>query len=551
MRLPRRDALRLLLGGAAAALTGCPRPRAGATSSAATAQGRPAGRIWGDDAELGHLLRSGALRDQASAREVSVDLLVIGAGVSGLACAWRACREGLDDVLIVDAGQEPGGNARGGRNDVSAFPWGAHYLRAPTAEHPALLTFLEEVKLVRGRDARGRIDWDTRAVCVAPHERLWASGLWAEHLFPPPVGCGPDDLAQFARLQAAVDALAERRGADGRRAFALPVDASSRDPELLALDGLSMAQWLDREGLTSPAVRWFVEYACLDDYGCTLATTSAWAALHYFAARESDDPTRDVTLTWPEGNGRLVQLLRGAAPRARFAGRALCVRLEPGAAAGDPSVAHVYHADAREVVRYVARQVVWAAPRFVLARVLDAPPPGAEAFTYAPWLVVNVTLDEAPGGFGAPLAWDNVFYGKPSLGYVVANRGAPPGAPCVVTWYRPLAELPPAEARARLLALDHAAIVDMVLGELLEVHPTLAGKVRAVDAWRWGHAMIRPTPGFIWGPARAAALEQPGALLYANSDLSGVPVFEEAFYRGVVAGEEALRRAGREFVSLL
>jgi hypothetical protein len=63
--------------------------------------------------------------------------------------------------------------------------------------------------------------------------------------------------------------------------------------------------------------------------------------------------------------------------------------------------------------------------------------------------------------------------------------------------------------------------------------------------------MIRPTPGFLWGPARAAALAPQGALLCANSDLSGIPVFEEAFYRGVVAGEEVLRRAGRGFESLL
>lgn len=552
MRLPRREALRLLLGGAAAAaLSGCPRPGARRPGAAPAVQVPPAGRIWGDDAELGHLLRSGALRQQAPAREVAVDLLVIGAGVAGLACAWRACRDGLDDVLLVDAGEVPGGNARGGRNEVSPFPWGAHYLRAPTAEHPALERFLEEAGLVRGRDARGRIDWDTRAVCPAPHERLWAGGLWSEHLFPPPVGATPDDLQQFTRFQAALDGFAARRGADGRRAFALPVDASSRDPALLALDRLSMAEWLEREGLTAPALRWYVEYACRDDYGCTLADTSAWAALHYFTARESDDPTRDVTLTWPEGNGRLVDLLRAAAPRARFEGRALCVRVEPGAAPGRPSTALVYHAASREVVRYVAGQVVWAAPRFVLGRVLDAPPADLEAFTYAPWLVVNVTLDEPPAGAGAPLCWDNVFYGEPSLGYVVANRGAPPGAPCVVTWYRPLAEEPPAAARARLLALDHAGVVDLVLGELLEVHPTLAGKVRSVDAWRWGHAMIRPTPGFIWGPARAAALSRSDALLCANSDLSGVPVFEEAFYRGVVAGEEALRRGGRAFESLL
>jgi hypothetical protein len=57
--------------------------------------------------------------------------------------------------------------------------------------------------------------------------------------------------------------------------------------------------------------------------------------------------------------------------------------------------------------------------------------------------------------------------------------------------------------------------------------------------------MIRPVPGFLWGPERAAALARDDALLVANSDLSGIPVFEEAFYRGVVAAEELLRREER------
>ena len=90
----------------------------------------------------------------------------------------------------------------------------------------------------------------------------------------------------------------------------------------------------------------------------------------------------------------------------------------------------------------------------------------------------------------------------------------------------------------------------MVLAELHEVHPGLVGEVISVDSWRWGHAMVRPTPGFIWGQ-RLAALERQDALIQAHSDLSGISIFEEAFYRGVVAGEEVLRRRGAPFTTLL
>lgn len=538
--LSRRDFLRLSALGAAAA-AGCPAPEA--------APRRIGGRIHGQDDALGHRLRSGELRGRAPDASDELPVLIVGAGAAGLACAWRLRREGVG-AKVVDLADAPGGNARSGRNEVSRFPWGAHYLRVPTVEHRALERFLEEVGLVRGRDAQGRVDWDTRAVCVAPHERLWEGGVWSDGLFPPPRSRRPDDPDQLRRFQELVKGLAARRDQDGRHAFAIPVERSARDPDLLALDRLPFARWLDQHGLTSPGLRWLLEYACKDDYGLTLETTSTWAALHYHAARESDDPSRDVTLAWPEGNGRLVDLLCQARGGVDFTGRALCVKVEPGAR-GAPSTATVWYAGQDRLVRHRARHLVWAGAQHTLARVLPEPPAWARAFTYAPWLVANVTLDVAPGGVGAGLAWDNVFYGKPSLGYVVANRDAPPDAPCVVTWYLPLVDPDPAAARARLLALDHAAIVELVTAELLEVHPALAGRIASVDAWRWGHAMIRPVPGFLWGPERAAALARDDALLVANSDLSGIPVFEEAFYRGVVAAEELLRREGRSFESLL
>jgi len=548
----RRDLLRLAAAGAAGlALPGCPTSRDG--GAAPGRSGPPGGRIHGQDDALGHLLRSGALAERPVDRTERVPALVVGAGVAGLSCAWRLRRAGLDEALVLDAGPEPGGNARGGANEVSAYPWGAHYLRAPTREHPGLERFLEESGLIRGRDAAGRPDFDTRAVCAAPLERLWEDGLWGEGLFPPPLSAvDPEAEAELTRFEEVVAAAAARRDARGRRAFAIPIARAAPGAADRALDALSFGAWLDREGFESPALRWFLEYAVRDDYGCSLATTSAYAGLHYFAARRDDaDPDSEVILTWPEGNARLVELLRTTGGAARFRGRHLCFGLEPGPRPDAPSAARVYDAARDEVVRYEAEHLVWAGPRFLLERLLAPPPAGLAAFTYAPWVVANVTLERPPGGAGAPLAWDNVFYGAASLGYVVANReAARRGKPTVVTWYRPFSGPDPAAERRRLLELDHAAITDLVLTELHAAHPELEGRVRAVDAWRWGHAMVRPVPGFLFGSARAAALA-PGPLLSAHSDLSGIPIFEEAFFRGVAAAEEVLRRAGRLGESIL
>ena len=44
-----------------------------------------------------------------------------------------------------------GGTSRGGRNGVSGYPWGAHYIPAPTRENPAMVRLLKEFGLVEGQ----------------------------------------------------------------------------------------------------------------------------------------------------------------------------------------------------------------------------------------------------------------------------------------------------------------------------------------------------------------------------------------------------------------
>jgi hypothetical protein len=68
---------------------------------------------------------------------------------------------------------------------------------------------------------------------------------------------------------------------------------------------------------------------------------------------------------------------------------------------------------------------------------------------------------------------------------------------------------------------------------------------------RWGHAMIRAVPGFLWGGARQRASEPYRGIAFAHSDLSGLPLFEEAFDRGTRAAEWVLRELGLESESIL
>jgi len=91
-----------------------------------------------------------------------------------------------------------------------------------------------------------------------------------------------------------------------------------------------MKEWLDQSGYHAARFRWWIEYACRDDFGADLSQTSAWAGLHYFVSRLSpgEDEAAEF-LTWPEGNGRLVDVMaRRAGGRIRT-GR-MVTEIHPG-----------------------------------------------------------------------------------------------------------------------------------------------------------------------------------------------------------------------------
>ena len=83
------------------------------------------------------------------------------------------------------------------------------------------------------------------------------------------------------------------------------------------------------------------------------------------------------------------------------------------------------------------------------------------------------------------------------------------------------------------------------------MHPDLDGAIERIDIWRWGHAMIRPVPGFLADPVRTAAQQLAPPIFHAHSDISGLSLFEEAHYRGVTAAEAAMQTIGHNFTSLI
>lgn len=508
--ITRRSAL---LAGAAA-LAGC--------EAKQEVQGGFAGAAF----ERGHVLRR--LRElPAPAISRRVDVVVAGAGIAGLAAARALRQQGIEDFVVLDLEDAPGGNSCGGELAGLPCPLGAHYLPVPGDAAPEVQDLLEQLDL--RRRVGGRWQYDERHLCHAPQERLYFQGQWQEGLLPLH-GVGASTLAQYARFAREVEGLRQAGG------FRIP--QRSRE-SLRAWDHETFAAWLDRHELTDPQLRWYLDYCCRDDYGANADTVAAWAGLHYFAARHGfqapgdEGAEREGVLTWPEGNGFLARAL--AAPLGdRFRGGRVVLRIAERLHALE--VDTLQPATGR-VERWLTGRCIVALPAFIAARVLETPPAAvrrlAQRTRHAPWLVVNLHLAEPLHDTnGAPRAWDNVIHGsQSSLGYVVAthqNLDPVPG-PTVLTWY-----LAPGEAaRADLLQRPWTHWRDRVVAELSGPHPDFGKKLRHVAVTRHGHAMPIPVPGALSGlppPPDSARLQ------FAHSDWAGYSIFEEAFTLGHRAG---------------
>lgn len=523
----------------------------------------PVGEIVGSSDVFGHRLRDGYHLEVPADAWERVAVVIVGGGVAGLTAAWRLLKSGFQDFALVELESAPGGTSRSGSNRVTSFPWGAHYIPAPMKENEALVSLLGEMGVIEGVDKDGEPTIGEQFLCRDPEERVFYKDRWYEGVYLH-AGETDEDKAQLAKFNEEIAHWVLWRDGRGRRAFSIPVAACSDDAEVTELDRISIGEWMNQRGFTSSRLRWSVDYACRDDYGMTLDQTSAWAGLFYFCSRVAKPNSESQSLiTWPEGNGRLVNHLFDQVKGKVQLDRAV-FELNPVEENGKAGVkVFTIDREGRSPRGIKADRVIFAAPQFMATYLVrpyrDRPPPHIGEFQYGSWMVANLTLKDRPAPGSRrdfPLAWDNVLYESPSLGYVVAtHQRSIDRGPTVFTYYYPLCDEDPRTARARLLETDWGGWADIALTDLSRAHPDIRVLVERLDVMRWGHAMILPRPGFIWGPARREGTRPFRGIHFAHSELSGVALFEEAFDVGLRAADEVLKsgvrsqKSGPEYLS--
>lgn len=473
-----------------------------------------AGGWVNDSFQVGHQIRDGKLQTPRNVPQIRVPIVIAGGGMAGLSAAWWLLRHRCHDFVLLELEKQAGGNSRWGENEVSAYPWAAHYVPLPNKETVHVRELLEELGVMKDGKA------DERYLCFEPQERLYAHGKWWEDL-EPALRQTPVEREEFKRFEEQIGAFR----ASGK--FKIPLELGDPMPEL---DRLTMAEWLRQHRYRSPGIWWYADYACRDDYGSSVHEASAWAGIHYFAARQHDEKG---PLTWPEGNGwiarRLIELvkpyLRVGAPVYRISARGS--RWTVRTAAAD----------------YLADQVIYAMPPFLAPHLIEGFAQKPQS-VYSPWITANLTLHRPPSDSWDQPAWDNVLFRSPSLGYVDAkhmNLGVFRDQ-SVWTYYRALVSGDPLTTRKQLLRAEWRDWRDEILRDLALPHPDLAQSVTRIDVMRMGHAMVRPVPGYQSSAWRKLLVSGWKNIHFAHTEGSGISIFEQAQYQGVQAAQRVLGR---------
>lgn len=487
-------------------------------------------KITGTHHVLGHKLWA---KDFPQFSEViHTQYLVVGGGISGLSACRFFSQQNENDYLLLEMEDHLGGNSSNGQSSFSKFPLGAHYLPLPNKENTEIIDFLTECGICQGIEENGEPILDEYQMTFPQQERLFYKNSWQNDIVPQK-GISQEVQKEFDRFFTMMDKFRQKKDIHGNYWFAIPVHDSSREVEVLNLEKTVFKDWLQQYNFKSEELLWLLDYSCRDDYGLGLDYVSAWAGIHYFAGRKNNwsKKYKDQVFTWPEGNAKLSHYL-SKYTEGKLLTENLVFNIEINNENDKVEISSFDNAQ-KKTIKIIADKVLFATPQFVNERIFNNRK--ASSFHYVPWLLTTITLNNEFGG-DEELAWDNVIYGSSGLGYIFdqhQNINQIMGEK-VITYYKSFSTNDCKMARKKLYSMRETELQNLVLEDLKKAHPLIEDFVLEMQFHKIGHAMIAPTPGQIFGEAIKTA-KQPvdGKVFFAHSDLSGISIFEEAFYQGL------------------
>ncbi len=518
-------------------------------------------KYLGQDSAFLHKIRESFDYSKVEVNTNYYDCIVLGGGISGLSSIYHLEKNTREKnksgnylpakYLLLEAQNDIGGNSqsgsfKNGENEISKYPYGAHYLPIPSTELSELNNFLLKSNISYFDPELNQTLYNPEYLIHSPETKLLYLGRWHDGLIPFE-SLNQEELLEIAKFNEIIHKFRIRVGSDNKNAFSIPISNSSRDEDLLELDKISFKDFLESQQLNSKFLHWFVNYATKDDYGCEYNETSAWAGIHYFASRPQDESSstnkhQPDLLTWPEGNGFLVKKFK---EQINSEVRCNCLILQ--VAPTDDGNYLVYYLDRgkNKIIALKTKSIISSLPHFINKRIFSSSLfsnnkslPNLET-DYTPWLVANLNIETLPAKY-KNIPWDSISFYSDSLGFVRADHQnlTPKNTGAVLSYYLPYSKNKSNQIRHDLSETSLEKLGDTVIKELSKFYPGLENEVSQIDFWIWGHAMNKPKPGNMRQAVLNDVNSVSNSLYLAHTDYSGISVFEEAFYQGVRAAEQ-------------
>jgi len=497
----------------------------------------------------------------------SYDVVVVGSGIAGLSTAfYLQQRRPSTRVLILDANTDFGGNAR--RDDQPPLPvmasTAASYCVAPYAD------FQSELYKAIGLDwEKYKVDAPFYSYYVDDRTPGAKAGARGGNLDT--YGKGLKELPYSAAIVAQLLHCREEFAKWGEMEGSPTDPPDDSDPKFDHLSRISLADYLTKELRCDPIVVDFYTRYTIDALGGTSEQVNAHSAI-CFLGGEYNAP-----FAFPGGNAGLARLLVKRLVRAARPGDAIrqpIVRSALDQAANRVRIRQdavtvrvdqdgvVYHKGGR-FHRAKARAIVLAtgsqSAQHLVAHLLDERRRAAwRRFNTVPVVVANVAVRSAAPFVDAGLGYNEYWWGsKYWADFVIADWATPNrrrrNRPTVLTFFAGNTAGPDelANERYKLLDTPFADYEQSIRDDLSRIMAGTAfdaGRdITAIYVYRWGHGLIMPTPGHVFGTTgnrddgpRRIAVAPLGTISFAGQDTEGTPSVECAIASGKRVADEAL-----------
>jgi hypothetical protein len=295
-----------------------------------------------------------------------------------------------------------------------------------------------------------------------------------------------------------------------------------------------MKVWLLENNFKTEELFEYVNYCCRDDYGLGIDYVSAWAGIHYFAARKHENKNyTDTVLTWAEGNARLVQHLTRNIDAKNIAKNQLVYDVQIHK---NGVKVLTFNEKENKSAEIWAQKIIVATPQYINKYLIPNRKQQIQNFEYAPWFTATLTLHDLPDNQSFPLSWDNVIYKGKGLGYIYnQHQNLEQIVPTkVITYYYSFSSEKAKEDRKKLFKNTTEYWKNFIIEDLKIAHPTIEDYIETIEIHKIGHGMISPKPNFIKSnELKIASKNIEQKIFFAHTDLVGISIFEEAFHQGI------------------